>query len=106
LVGTLGEDRASDLMKVVARYAREIRLLVPSQPRACSYEILEEAIPQGFSGKVIRSSIVREFPLSESGEAEDVPFVVTGSICLLGEVLAEIEGNNCQSPLAPLQDWF
>jgi dihydrofolate synthase / folylpolyglutamate synthase len=105
LVGTLGEDRASDLMNVVARYAREIRLLVPSQPRACSYETLEEAIPQGFSGKVTRSSIVREFPLSYSGEVEDFPFVVTGSIYLLGEVLARIEGGNCQSPLASLQDW-
>jgi dihydrofolate synthase/folylpolyglutamate synthase len=105
LVGTLGADRARDLMNVVARYAREIRLLVPSQPRACSYEILEDAIPQGFSGKVIRSTVVREFPLSQSVETADVPFVVTGSIYLLGEVLARIEGKNCQGPLAPLHDW-
>ncbi|MBU63586.1 MAG: bifunctional folylpolyglutamate synthase/dihydrofolate synthase [Opitutae bacterium] len=102
LVGTLGEVRASDLMKVVARYAREIRLLVPSQPRACSYDILEKAIPQEFSGKVTRSSIMQEFPLAYSCEVEDVPIVVTGSIYLLGEVLARIEGNNCHTPL---QDW-
>jgi dihydrofolate synthase / folylpolyglutamate synthase len=105
LVGTLGEDRAKDLMEVVARYAREIRLIVPNQPRACTYEILEEAIPGGFSGKVSRSTVVREFPCSGSADADEVPFVVTGSIYLLGEVLARNEGNNCQSPLAPLQDW-
>jgi dihydrofolate synthase/folylpolyglutamate synthase len=105
LAGTLGKDRAKDLMEVVARYAREIRLLVPNQPRACSYESLEEAIPEEFSGKVTRSTVIREFPPPASVETDDVPFVVTGSIYLLGEVLARIEGNNCQSPLAPLQDW-
>ena len=105
LAGTLGEDRANNLMEVVARYAREIRLLVPNQPRACSYESLEKAIPEEFSGKVTRSTVACEFPPSASAETDDVPYVVTGSIYLLGEVLARIEGNNGQSPLAPLQDW-
>ena len=58
-----------------------------------------------FSGKVIRSTVAGEFPPSASAETDDVSFVITGSIYLLGEVLARIEGNNGQSPLAPLQDW-
>jgi dihydrofolate synthase / folylpolyglutamate synthase len=106
LTGTLGEDRARDLMQVVSRYAREIRLLVPNQPRACSYETLEDAIPADFSGKVIRSTVLREFHSSSSEQASNIPFVVTGSIYLLGEVLATIEGNNCQDSGASLQDWI
>ncbi|MGE9295756.1 MAG: bifunctional folylpolyglutamate synthase/dihydrofolate synthase, partial [Puniceicoccales bacterium] len=36
LCGTLGAYRASELMKVIARHAGEIHLLVPDQPRACT----------------------------------------------------------------------
>ena len=105
LAGTLGERRAADLMSVVARYAEEIRLLVPEQPRACPYEALEAAIPVDFSGKVIRSTLTEEFPRSGWPVARGSPTVVTGSIYLVGEILARLEGGAAKSPFSFLQDW-
>lgn len=105
LAGTLGERRASDLMPVVARYAEEIRLLVLDQSRACSYEVLEASIPDSFVGKVIRSSVADEFPRSGWPAARGNPTVATGSIYMIGEILARLEDDVPQSPFSPMQDW-
>ena len=105
LAGTLGEGRAADLMTGVARHAREIRLLVPDQPRACSYEVLEATIPDSFAGKVIRSTVADEFPRSGWPAERGNPTVVTGSIYLIGEILARLEDDVPQSPFSSLQDW-
>ena len=105
LAGTLGEDRALDLMPAVARLAREIRLLVPNQPRACSFEVLEAAIPKNFSGKIIRSTLKEEFPRSGWPDKRESPTVVTGSIYLLGEILEMLLRDDSQSSFSALQDW-
>ena len=86
-------------------YAEEIRLLVPDQPRACSYELLEAAVPDSFAGKVIRSTVADEFPRSGWPAARGNPTVVTGSIYLIGEILARLEDDVPQSPFSSLQDW-
>ena len=91
LAGTLGDERAADLMPAVARHASEIRLLEPSQPRACSFGVLRSAIPESFAGTVVDTTIEKEFPLQGWVKKRSQPTVVTGSIYLLGEVLGRID---------------
>jgi len=105
LTGTLGARRAESLLAVVAELAREIRLLRPKQPRACSWEELEAAIPRSFSGPVVRSELATLVPrpgvlkLGTPGET----IVATGSIYLIGEIL---EALFCSRPVGEsvLQD--
>jgi dihydrofolate synthase/folylpolyglutamate synthase len=89
LTGTLGSARARALMPVVARYAREIHLLVPKQPRACSYEELASCIPTTFTGQLHRSSVDQIFPAPGTCLAGQpgLPLVATGSIYLIGEIM-------------------
>jgi len=87
--GTLGEARAAALMPVVARHAREIVLLRPQQPRACSFAELQAAVPESYAGTIREATVEELFPrhaettLGKPGET----VVVTGSIYLLGEVV-------------------
>ena len=87
--GALGHARAQALLAVIARYASSIYLLRPKQPRACSLEELEAAVPADFSGPVYRATVEDLFPaagqtrLGRAGETA----LVTGSIYLLGEVM-------------------
>lgn len=93
IVGVLGTARALPLMEVIARHARAIHLVVPHQPRACSHEQLEALIPSTFGGAVVRGSVDGLFPdprTCTAGNDDDV-IVVTGSIYLLGEVMARLE---------------
>lgn len=89
LTGTLGNHRAQSLMPVVARYAREIYLLRPNQPRACSEEELVACIPPGFEGRILKAKVRELFPspgecaIGEAGET----LVATGSIYLIGEIM-------------------
>ena len=107
VTGTLGEERAAALMSVVAKWARGIRLLKPKQPRACSFEVLEKALPEGFLGEMRRSLVEELFPakgklsLGEPGDA----VVVTGSIYLVGEVLTFLRGQRSPGGMSALQDW-
>jgi len=93
VVGALGAARGSALLEVVSRHAAELRLVVPKQARACSWEELEGLVPRAFAGRVVRDEVESLFPapdLCTAGNADDV-LVVTGSIYLLGEVLARLE---------------
>ncbi|MDP0498906.1 MAG: folylpolyglutamate synthase/dihydrofolate synthase family protein [Verrucomicrobiota bacterium JB022] len=87
--GSLGDLRAKALLEVIARHAREIVLIRPHQPRACSFEALEAAVPADFHGRVSRGSVREVFPvpgvctLGHPGET----VVVTGSIYLIGEAM-------------------
>ena len=105
LAGTLGEDRATQLMPAVALHAREIRLLVPDQPRACSHDVLEKAIPAGYSGEVRRSTLAEEIPAGVRNAPPGVPIVITGSIYLVGEALARLREEESPKALGALQDW-
>jgi dihydrofolate synthase/folylpolyglutamate synthase len=94
ITGVLGTVRARPLIETIARHAEAIHFVVPQQPRACSYEELEALVPAGFRGKVVRDTVERLFPgpnECRAGDAEDV-VVVTGSIYLLGEVMARLGG--------------
>lgn len=92
ITGTLGLPRAQALMPVIARHAREIVLLRPQQPRACTFDELRSCIPLGFSGRVLESDVRQVFPepgvCSVGSPGETV--VITGSIYLLGEVMEAV----------------
>jgi len=89
LAGTLGEFRAKVLLPIIARYAQEIILLRPNQPRACPFEIMEKYIPKDYAGKIRHAEVKTIFPypgLCRVGEKGDI-LVATGTIYLIGEIL-------------------
>ena len=93
ITGVLGTVRARPLIETIGHHAAEIHFVMPRQPRACSFEELEALVPPTFRGKVIRSSVDQLFPGRDrctAGGPDDV-VVVTGSIYLLGEVMARLE---------------
>jgi dihydrofolate synthase/folylpolyglutamate synthase len=93
VVGCLGEDRAAALLAVVAEHAQEIYLVVPHQPRASGFGVLEGLVPESFTGLSHRTTVGELFPAPGTcaiGRPGD-SIVVTGSIYLLGEVLEKIE---------------
>lgn len=94
VIGVLGENRAKPLLEAASRYAGELRLVIPNQSRACSYEQLERLVPQSFRGRVLRTTLAEIFPAPNvclPSLSREVPVVVTGSIYLAGEVLARID---------------
>jgi dihydrofolate synthase/folylpolyglutamate synthase len=105
IIGSLGVDRAAELLNVVTRYTEDLVLMVPNQPRACSFEVLEDLIPVNYTGKLRRASVADVIPekgCCSIGEPGDT-VVVTGSIYLLGELLEVLEyGANVSG--ANLQD--
>jgi dihydrofolate synthase/folylpolyglutamate synthase len=93
IVGALGAARARPLLEVICRHCRELYLVVPQQARASSYGELESLVPGTFRGAIVRSTVEGLFPGPgdcTAGGPDDV-IVVTGSIYLLGEVLARLE---------------
>jgi dihydrofolate synthase/folylpolyglutamate synthase len=93
ITGVLGAARARPLVETVCRFAREVHFVVPQQPRACTHAELEALVPAGYAGRCMRSEVARLFPATggcTAGGPEDV-LVVTGSIYLLGEVMACLE---------------
>jgi dihydrofolate synthase/folylpolyglutamate synthase len=89
LTGTLGLTRARALVPVVCRYASEIHLLVPHQPRACTYDDLESEIPATFQGRVHERTVQEIFPAPGicSAGVPGQTLVATGSIYLIGEIM-------------------
>ena len=76
-----------------ARHAGVIYLVVPNQARACRHEELQALLPATFTGHVVRSTVPELFPTAQSciaGRSGDT-VVVTGSVYLIGEVLARID---------------
>lgn len=93
ITGALGAARARPLLETIARHASEIHLVVPHQARACSQDELEALIPATFRGRVTRGAVETLFPRPDvctAGGPDDV-IVVTGSIYLLGEVMARLD---------------
>ncbi len=93
ILGVLGMARAQPLIDVVCAFAKEIHFVVPAQARACTHEQLEALVPPAFRGRVVRGTVESLFPGRHSctaGGPDDL-LLVTGSIYLLGEVLARIE---------------
>ncbi len=96
MAGALGIERARALLPAVCRHARELHLLVPRQPRACSHAELQAVVPATFAGPVHHSTVAGLFPapgICTAGRpGEDL--VATGSIYLLGEILEAIHHGN------------
>ncbi|MFI5335169.1 MAG: bifunctional folylpolyglutamate synthase/dihydrofolate synthase [Opitutales bacterium] len=93
VTGVLGEFRARALLEVICRHAREIHLVPPHQERACTYEQMEALVPAEVRSRLHRATLDTVFPDAQTcavGGAEDI-IVLTGSIYLLGEVLARIQ---------------
>jgi dihydrofolate synthase / folylpolyglutamate synthase len=92
VTGVLGAARARPLLETISRYAAEIHLVMPQQSRASGFEELEALIPETFAGVVKRATVASVFPDAQTctvGGPDDT-VVVTGSIYLLGEVMARI----------------
>ena len=93
VTGVLGEYRARALLEVVCRHAAEVHLVPPRTERACTHEQMEAAAPAGRRALLRRGSLEALFPDAHTcavGGPDDT-VVVTGSIYLLGEVLARLE---------------
>lgn len=96
ITGVLGTARARPLLAALARHVREIYLVRPQQERASTFEELEALVPAAFGaggGGLGRGTVEELFPrpgVCTAGGPEDV-LVLTGSIYLLGEVLARLE---------------
>ena len=92
ITGVLGAARARPLIDAICRHAQEVQFVVPKQPRACTHRELEELVPPGYRGKIVRATVEELFPSAvhcTAGGADDV-IVVTGSIYLLGEVMTRL----------------
>ena len=93
ITGVLGAARAGPLLETICRHVREIHLVMPQQARACSFEQLEALVPSYYTGTIRRTSVAEVFPgpgqCTVGGALDTV--LVTGSIYLLGEVLARLE---------------
>ncbi|MBE6414229.1 MAG: bifunctional folylpolyglutamate synthase/dihydrofolate synthase [Verrucomicrobiaceae bacterium] len=91
-VGVLGQERAKALLKVISKYARKIVLLVPNQPRALQFDVLESFIDADV--EILRANVNDIFfnnicSLVSEGET----IVSTGSIYLAGEVLGALKSQ-------------
>ena len=100
IVGSLGLERARAVLAVVAPFARRIHLVRPSQPRARSFREMRDCLPSGFRGEVIDSVVESIFP---GGDRLDLPagrdpVLLTGSVYLIGEVLARLLDRANQNP--------
>jgi dihydrofolate synthase/folylpolyglutamate synthase len=93
ITGVLGAARARPLLETISHYASEVHLVVPHQARACTHEELRALIPEDFHGRIFSKTLEELFPAKDQcavGGPDDI-VVVTGSIYLLGEILARIE---------------
>lgn len=90
LAGTLGLQRAAALIPVVQKFARELILLRPNQPRACSFAELRQFLNPSLKLPV-QESTVQDLFLESSPPGDPGDFlVVTGSIYLIGEILSAL----------------
>lgn len=91
VVGALGRERATSLLKFVSQYAAEIILVEPQHERACSVDELRKLIPAGYQGIVREIELEKLFPVARACSVQG-QVVVLGSLYLVGEVLAKYHG--------------
>lgn len=95
ITGILGEERARTLLPILSRYARELYLLEPNQPRACSVQTLSQLLPTSDALTPVASSVEAVFSEGACHIGNDGDtIIVTGSIYLIAEILNQIDGNN------------
>ena len=88
MTGALGAARARPLIEAVCRHARELRLLVPHQSRACSFVELEACVEAAKAGLELAELFPSPHTCAAGGPGDTL--VVTGSIYLLGEIMARL----------------
>ena len=88
--GSLGEDRAKEVIRAVLPFSCAFRFFRPSQPRACSIQSLVAMIPDTFDGGISTGKIdcVDEYFARAD---KDRIILITGSIYLLGEILSVVK---------------
>ncbi len=91
-IGSLGLDRARSLIETVLPFASELILLAPDQPKAVPTATLRSLIPGNFPRKVTESTVADFARDHRSDPAR--PTVVTGSIYLIGEILASLHPSS------------
>ena len=90
--GSLGEDRAKEILSEIVKFADEIRFFKPDQPRACCFDTLCTLISPNFKGKVKngeRSETKSYLKEIKSGQI----LLITGSIYLLGEIIEIVKNR-------------
>ncbi len=96
VVGALGAARATPLLEAASYGARDLHIVVPAQSRSCTHAELREIIPPSYSGPIYESNVSQLFGGKgiETWSNRGDTIVVTGSIYLAGEVLAEISSSS------------
>ena len=84
--GSLGKERADEILKVLLPLGTEIHLFQPNQPRACSFEELYNLIPHRHRPKVF-NGVKPDIPSKINKLRKNQILLITGSIYLLGEIL-------------------
>lgn len=100
--GSLGEERAAEILHLISEFATQIRFFQPTQPRSCSFEKLQSLLPPKYSGKVLNGKIKEVKAYLDQINSNQI-LLITGSIYLLGEVL-EIVKNKKKTLSADFQD--
>lgn len=106
IAGTLGEDRGRSLIQAIAPLARELILVEPDQPRATPAATLRQFLPPDFKKSVHEASLSSLFPEPHNcavGAPGDT-ILVTGSIYLIGEVMARLLNRSPTKMNFQLQD--
>lgn len=86
-VGSLNIYRAKAILEIVSKYAAEIILIKPNNPKALEKAVMKALIPDIFPGKILMGNIKDIFSEARKGQT----VVVTGSIYLVGEVMERLE---------------
>ncbi len=105
LTGILGEDRARIILPELAHWAQKLLLAVPNQPRACPIATLFECLPEKHPPALAIEDLAEW--LKAGFEAHLKPgqtLVVTGSLYLIGEMMAHLEPQSADC--VPLHDWL
>ncbi|MEM8550271.1 MAG: bifunctional folylpolyglutamate synthase/dihydrofolate synthase, partial [Verrucomicrobiota bacterium] len=97
ITGILGEERAAALMPVIGRWASELYLVEPAQPRALTPAGLRSFL-SGSQAELTthQRSLAQLFPSCDccrAGQSGDT-VVVVGSIYLIGEVLQRLQDQD------------
>ena len=100
--GSLGEERAKEILKVLIPLGSEIHMFKPNQPRACSFQMLYNLVPSPYKYKV-NEGIIKNILFNFAKLKKNQILLITGSIYLLGEIL-EIVKKKKKSVGANFQD--
>ena len=90
--GSLGEDRASEILRELCEFALEIRFFQPGQPRACSFDMLKSLIPSQYSGHLLNGEMERVGIYLDQIKSNQI-LLITGSIYLLGEIMEIVKSQ-------------